>query len=118
MPGTEGSTVKNGDRIDAGDIAEALTRAPITYTDGSHQVFTSDGRTIYHENGHPTSGTWGIDDQGQFWSFWPPSYRATYHVFWITNADEEDVVGIRFIELNRGATFDGHYTFGSDSAGG
>jgi hypothetical protein len=101
--------VKSGDRIDAGDIEEALTRAPFTYTDGATQVFARDGRTIYTENGHPMSGKWGVDDQGQFWSFWPPAYRATYDVFWITDADG-DPVGIRFTELNRGATSEGRYT--------
>jgi hypothetical protein len=109
MSRAEGPAVKNGDRIDAGDIAEALTRAPFTYTDGATQVFTRDGRTTYTENGSPTSGKWGVDDQGQFWSFWPPTYRATYDVFWITDADG-DVVGIRFTELNRGATSEGRYT--------
>ena len=37
------------------------------------------------------------------------AYRATYDVFWITDADG-DVVGIRFTELNRGATSEGRYT--------
>lgn len=100
--------VKNGDRIDAGDITEALTRAPFTYTDEATQVFTRDGRTTYTENGNPTSGKWGVDDQGQFWSFWPPTYRATYDVFWIADA-VGDVVGVRFTELNRGATSEGRY---------
>ncbi|SDL04139.1 hypothetical protein SAMN04487916_105133 [Arthrobacter sp. ov407] len=100
--------VKNGDRIDAGDITEALTRAPFTYTDEATQVFTRDGRTTYTENGSPTSGKWGVDDQGQFWSFWPPTYRATYDVFWIADA-VGDVVGVRFTELNRGATSEGRY---------
>jgi hypothetical protein len=80
-----------------------------TYTDGATQVFTRDGRTTYTENGGPTFGQWGVDDQGQFWSFWPPTYRATYEVSWITDADG-DVVGIRFTELNRGATSEGRYT--------
>jgi hypothetical protein len=105
---TEGSAIGNGDRIDAGDIPEALTRAPFTYTDGATQVFTPDGRTTYTENGSPTSGTWGVDDQGRFWSFWPPTYRASYDLFWVTGADG-GVVGVRFTELNRGATSEGRY---------
>ena len=109
MSKTGRPAVKSGDRIDAGDIAEALTRAPITYTDGATQVFAHDGRTTYTENGRPMSGKWGVDDQGQFWSFWPPTYRATYDVFGITDADG-DVVGIRFTEVNRGATSEGRYT--------
>lgn len=108
MSGAEEPTVKNGDRIDARDIAEALTRAPFTYTDEATQVFTRDGRTTYTENASPTSGEWGVDDQGQFWSFWPPTYHATYDLFWITDADGE-VVGVRFAELNRGATSEGRY---------
>ena len=45
MSRTEGSAVSNGDRINAADIAEAVTRAPFTHTDGATQVFTHDGRT-------------------------------------------------------------------------
>jgi hypothetical protein len=108
MSNAERPSVKNGDRIDAGDIGEALMRAPFTFTDGATQVFTRDGRTTYIGNASSTSGTWGVNDQGQFWSFWPPSYRATYDVFWITDT-EGNVVGIRFSELNSGATFEGRY---------
>ena len=101
--------LKSGDRIDAGDIEEALTRAPFTYTDGATQVFARDGRTTYTEDGHPTPGKWGVDDQGHFWSFWPPTYRATYEVFWITDADG-NAVGIRFTDLNHGTSSEGRYT--------
>ena len=76
MSRAEGPTAKNGERIAAADVADALTRAPITYADGATQVFTRDGRTTYTESGSPSSGEWGVDDQGQFWSFWPPTYRA------------------------------------------
>jgi len=109
MSRAEGPTAKNGERIAAADVADALTRAPITYADGATQVFTRDGRTTYTESGSPSSGEWGVDDQGQFWSFWPPTYRATYDVFWTTDADGH-VVGIRFTELIRGPTFEGRYT--------
>lgn len=108
MSETEGPAPRTGDRIDAGDIPDALTRAPFTYTDGATQVFTPDGRTTYIENGSPTTGEWGVNDQGRFWSFWPPTYRATYDVFWITEADA--AVGLRFVELGRGGTSDGRYT--------
>jgi hypothetical protein len=108
MSKAERPPVRNGDRIDAGDIAEALTRAPFAYADGATQVFTPDGRTTYSENGSPTLGEWGVNAQGEFWSFWPPTYRATYDVSWITDADE--VVGIRFTDTNRGATSEGRYT--------
>ena len=108
MSNTARPGVKSGDRIDAGDIAEALTRAPFTYTDGATQVFARGGHTTYTEDGHTTSGKWGVDDQGHFWSFWPPTYRATYDVFWITDANA-GAVGIRFTDLNRGVSSEGRY---------
>ena len=77
MSRAEGPTAKNGERIAAADVADALTRAPITYADGATQVFTRDGRTTYTESGSPSSGEWGVDDQGQFWSFWPPTCAST-----------------------------------------
>ena len=101
MSRAEGSVAKDGERIDAADIAEALTRGPFTYTDGATQVFTRDGSTTYTEDGGHTSGKWGVDDRGQFWSFWPPTYRATYDLYWITDADG-DVVGVRFTRPQRG----------------
>jgi hypothetical protein len=55
MPRTEGPAVAHGDRINAADIAEAATRAPVTYTDGATQVFTHDGRTTYVEKGSQSS---------------------------------------------------------------
>lgn len=107
MSRADGPAVKNRGRINAGDIAEALTRAPFTYADGATQLFTHDGRTTYTENGSETFGEWGVDAQGQFWSFWPPTYHATYDLSWITGAD--DAVGIRFTELHGGATSEGRY---------
>lgn len=92
MSRTEGPAVSHGDRINAADIAEAVTRAPFTYTDGTTQVFTHDGRTTYVEKGSQSSREGGVDDQGRFWSFCPPTYRATYDVSRITGADG-DVAG-------------------------
>jgi hypothetical protein len=106
---TQESAVSDGDRIGAADIPEAVTRAPFTYADGATQVFTQDGRTIYSEMGSQSRGEWGVDDHGRFWSFWPPSYRATYDVSWVTSGDGE-VVGIRFTEVNQGEMFEGRYT--------
>lgn len=108
---------KTGDRVDTAGVAEALTRAPFIYTDGATQVFARDGRTTYYENGHATSGKWGVDDRGQFWSFWPPTFRAAYDVFWLTDADG-DVVGIQFTELNRGVTTEGRYNSSPNSSTG
>ena len=106
----------NGGRIAAEEIAEALTRAPFTYDDAATQVFTPDGRTTYTENGSTTFGEWGVKGDGQFWSFWPPTYRAEYDVSWITDAD--DVVGVKFIELSRRTEFDGRYSPEPDSPQG
>ena len=108
MSRADGPAARNGERIYANDIAEAMTKAPLTYADGATQVFTTDARTVYTENGVATSGEWGVDAQGQFWSFWPPSYRAAYDVFWITDA-ADGIVGIRFTELSHGSTFEGRY---------
>jgi hypothetical protein len=112
MSRPEGFAGSDGDRINAADIPEAVTRAPFTYADGATQVFTRDGRTTYTEKGRQTSGEWSVDDQGRFSSFWPPSYRATYDVSWVTGPDG-DVVGIRFTEVNRGDTFEGRFTPGA-----
>lgn len=98
---------QDGKPVDASEIADALTKAPFSYVDGATQVFTNDGRTIYTEKGRPTFGEWGVNDEGQFWSFWPPSYRAAYDIFWIVDA--EGVTGIRFTDLNHGTTSDGRY---------
>jgi hypothetical protein len=49
-----------------------------------------------------------VDDRGRFWSFWPPDYRASYHLAWI--ADAGVTVGVRFTEIGRGETFEGRYT--------
>lgn len=111
MSNTDSPGVIDGDRIDPADIAAALTRAPFTYDDGATQVFTPDGRTVYIESGARSSGKWKVDDDGRFQSFWPPSYYATYDVSWIVGPDGE-AVGIRFQDLDRGATFDGRYTPG------
>ncbi len=107
MTNADKTPAKGDVRIDAADIVEALTRAPFLYGDGATQVFTRDGRTTYTENGRPSAGEWGVDDQGRFWSFWPPSYRATYDLAWV--ADGDDVVGIRFTELHHGDAFVGRY---------
>lgn len=115
MSEAEGPGGENGERIALGDMVEALTRAPLTYTDGATQVFDRDGRTAFTEDGRPTFGNWGVDDRGRFWSFWPPTYRATYELSWITDADG-DAVGIRFIELDRGTASEGRYSPGLTSS--
>ncbi|MFD5213330.1 hypothetical protein [Microbacterium sp. NPDC058345] len=102
------SAREDGDRIAPDAVVEALTRAPFAYTDGTAQVFTADGRTTFTErNGATTSGEWGVDEKGRFWSFWPPSYRAEYDVSWVI--DEGETVGVRFVELARGTISVGRY---------
>ncbi|GGC76227.1 hypothetical protein [Chelatococcus reniformis] len=111
MPSTEGSVVKDGDRISSADIVGALTRASFTYADGATQVFTPDGRTVYTEKGTPSAGEWKVDDDGRFQSFWPPSVYSTYDLSWIAGANGE-AIGVRFSDPKRAATFDGRYTPG------
>jgi hypothetical protein len=132
---SESATSANahGRRIAADDVVEAVTRAPLRYQDGSTQVFTPDGNTTFVEHGRRTSGEWGVDHEGSFWSFWPPDYRASYDVYWIMGADKTgaentgaetgaddagaetaDAVpatasGVRFVERHGGAVSDGRY---------
>lgn len=108
MSATEATAVTDGNRIGSADLAAALTRAPFSYADGATQVFTPDGRTVYTDNGTQSSGEWKVDDGGRFQSFWPPSEYTTYDVSWIAGPDGE-VVGIRFVDPNRGTTFEGRY---------
>jgi hypothetical protein len=99
---------RNGEPIPADAIADALTRAPFAYADGTAQVFTADGRTTFTErDGRNSRGEWGVDEHGRFWSFWPPSYRGEYDVFWIT--DDDRPVGVRFVERDRDTFSEGRY---------
>ncbi|HET8895941.1 MAG: hypothetical protein M3Y46_07485 [Actinomycetota bacterium] len=114
MTESKSSTNDNGRPIAADDVVEAVTRAPLRYQDGSTQVFTPDGNTTFVEHGRRTTGEWGVDHEGSFWSFWPPDYRASYKVYWITDAERSDAVagtasGVRFVERRGGAVSDGRY---------
>src|SRR5262249_14717967 len=106
MSTSKASAVKNGDRIDPADIPNALTRAPFTYTDCATQVFTSDARTVYTQNGEPSSGEWKVDEDGRFQSFWPPSEYTNYDTTWIAGPNGE-AIGIKFTDPIKGVTFDG-----------
>lgn len=105
LPGS----VMNGATISADHVAQAIVAAPFVFEDGAGQVFTDDGRTIYTENGRPSRGEWGVDEHGRFWSFWPPSYRATYHVTWVADV-EGRAIGIRFVDTQGRDAFTGRYT--------
>jgi hypothetical protein len=93
--------------IGAEDIQRAITAGELVYEDGSTQVFLADGRTTFVEHGRPIRGEWYLDDQGKFWSFWPPSYRASYDLEWVVEAGE--FVGVLFRDVNTGSVSIGRY---------
>ena len=97
----------DGDLVSAADVTAALTAATLQFGDGSTQTFTADGRTTYVEQGRATVGQWSVLGDGQFSSFWPPDYRATYTLRWIV--DGSATVGVSFTEDARGQRFDGRY---------
>lgn len=108
QPETAPDRIRNGASIRSDAIVGALTRAPFAYTDGTAQMFTADGRTTFTEkDGTSNSGEWGVDENGRFWSFWPPSYRAEYDLFWIVDHSRE--AGVRFVELRTGTGSEGCY---------
>jgi len=108
MPHAEQSAGRTDGRIAADDISEAVTRAPFAYSDGATQIFTTDGKTAFTENGATSRGEWGVTGSGRFWSFWPPDYRAEYDVFRLVDGDRS--IGVRFVDNTSGATSDGRYT--------
>jgi hypothetical protein len=108
MSSTETHAVHDGDRIPPQQIHDALTAAGFVYTDGATQVFTADGRTTYREHGTPSDGEWGVDADGRFWSFWPPSYRASYDLTWIVDATGRPA-GVRFTDVRNGGVSEGRY---------
>ena len=93
--------------VAAEQIPLALTAGNFVYDDGATQVFEQDGATTYVEHGRETRGRWHVDDKGRFCSFWPPSYHACYDLRWIVEG--ENIVGLRFTELQGGTHFDGRY---------
>jgi hypothetical protein len=99
--------VANGDLVLASLMAEALTAASLRFEDGAAQVFTPDGKTTYVEQGRSSQGEWSVIDDGEFSSFWPPSYRATYALRWLVEAGA--VTGLSFIHEETGDRFCGRY---------
>ena len=109
MRGLEDVEVADGEPVAASLIPRAVTAGKLLFDDGARQVFDVNGKTSYVEaDGRPTQGKWYVDEDGRFCSFWPPTYRACYGVLWIVEGDE--IVGLSFTELGRGARFDGRYT--------
>jgi hypothetical protein len=99
--------VAHGDPVLARDMPDALTEATLNFGGGATQTFTTDGKTTYTENGRPTHGEWSVVKDGEFSSFWPPAYRATYTVHWIVEGGA--VTGLSFSNTERGDRFDGRY---------
>ncbi len=105
--GLDDVDVSDDDPVAPALMQRALTAGELVFADGATQVFEADGRTTYVENGRPTRGQWYVDEDGQFGSFWPPSYRARYDLRWMV--ENGVIVGLRFTELGRGSRFDGRY---------
>ncbi|MEU2110898.1 hypothetical protein ACIOWI_32620 [Streptomyces sp. NPDC087659] len=103
----DGVAARDGARVPAEHIPAAVTAGTLVYSDGATQTFDADGSTRYFETGRRTEGTWSVDGNGDFCSFWPPSYRASYRLQWVV--EEGEVVGLRFSDLKTGARFDGRY---------
>ncbi|SFD00283.1 hypothetical protein SAMN04487968_1203 [Nocardioides terrae] len=93
--------------VTAEHMRAALTAGTLVFGDGATQVFTSDGHTTYTEDRRPTRGDWWIVGDGEFASFWPPDYRASYALRW--RVDGGAVTGLTFIETRRGTRFEGRY---------
>ena len=99
--------VANGDLVLAKDMKAALTAATLHFPDGATQAFAADGQTTYTEQGRSSAGQWSVMDDGEFSSFWPPSYRATYALRWIVEAGA--VTGLSFTHEETAERFDGRY---------
>ena len=99
--------VAHGDLVLSKDMKDALTAGTVIFDDGASQTFTSDGKTTYVERGGATQGEWSIVQDGEFSSFWPPDYHATYALRWIV--EDGAVTGLSFIQAGSGRHFDGRY---------
>jgi hypothetical protein len=103
----QGLQVGNDELVAADHMPAALTAGTLVFDDGATQIFTPDGHTTYTEHGQPSQGDWRVLGDGNFVSFWPPAYQATYVVRWVVA--EGAIVGLTFTETERGARFEGHY---------
>lgn len=105
---TSSHDTRYGELITAEELPAALTAGTFVYPDGARQTFTDDGArtTTYVERGTPTRGTWEVVGDGEFSSFWPPDYRASYAVRWLVQDGVH--VGVSFTDA-RGNRFDGLY---------
>jgi len=103
----DGVSAEDGAFVPREQIPAAVTAGNLIYSDGSTQSFDPDGATRYIEGGRQTEGTWSVDEDGHFCSFWPPSFRASYDLRWMV--DEGSIVGLRFSDLDSEALFEGRY---------
>lgn len=99
--------VGNNDLVSADHMPTALTAGTLVFDDGATQTFTPDGHTTYTDRGRPSQGDWWVQADGEFVSFWPPDYRATYIVRWIVT--DGAITGLSFTETRRGTRFKGRY---------
>ncbi|QYN26443.1 hypothetical protein K1T34_42260 [Amycolatopsis sp. DSM 110486] len=97
----------DGEQVATKNLLAALTAGRIVYDNGAEQVFDHSGVTTYVDRGHPTRGDWYVDADGRFASFWPPSYRASYDLYWMV--EDGSIVGLRFIHCGDGSQFSGRY---------
>ncbi|MFE6555327.1 hypothetical protein ACFVHS_44255 [Streptomyces sp. NPDC057746] len=103
----DGVSTEDGAPVPPEQISAAVTAGDFVYSDGATQSFDPDGTTRYVEGGRHTEGTWSVDENGRFCSFWPPSFRASYDLQWM--ADAGRVIGLRFSDVRSGTIFEGRY---------
>lgn len=103
----EGLQVADNEPVRAEHMTAALTAGALVFGDGATQVFTADGRTTFVERGRPSAGEWWVEGDGEFGSFWPPSYRATYSLHW--RVESGRITGLTFIETGGGSRFEGRF---------
>jgi len=99
--------VVNDEIVRAEHISMALTANTLIFDDGATQTFTLDGETTYIDLGQPSHGAWWALGDGQFVSFWPPDYQATYHLRWLV--EDGTIAGVTFTELESETRFTGRY---------
>jgi hypothetical protein len=97
----------DGALVSAADMTAALTAGTFVFEDGATQVFHESGQTTYVDQHGTTQGEWSVIDDGEFSSFWPPNYRATYTVRWIVEGTM--TTGLTFTAATGGQRFAGRY---------
>jgi hypothetical protein len=98
---------ENGAVVPPEQIPTTVTAGCLAYGDGTTQTFQPDGSTSYFETGRQTEGTWSVDANGRFCTFWPPSYQASYDLCRVVEGGA--AVGLRFSDLRSGTCFDGRF---------